>query len=298
MASHMGPNQARGVDIGGGVGQLQILSAKTLQNWQRVFEVPSAGGVSGAQRAQSLASTLNGVFSDTARDADFITPSYVFPADTATWPNGAYSVVWTVVRGADTCNTTFLGGDPVEPECLYAGCQFSNCSTTYVEASKASYQTDLWYLRPEDLSYYADVAWDLALFLSNQLRNAIDAIDDRGRSLQLLNTSGLHNFAAAPYSKLCEFYLGGEQVVHPYTACFGGVETAHTADLTIATDTVDLDCNIWVRLTDQASGLSVVARATDDSPAGHIEGTFGGIGIALKLGSSGCTNRTVTVGAP
>lgn len=302
MAGHsvLGPNQARGVQFtdaqGRVVGQLQILSAKTLENWQRVFELPDGGGASGAQRAQALASALNGIFADTTRDADFITPSYAFPADTVTWPNGAYSVVWTRPRSSDTCNTPFLSTTTTVPECLYDGCQFSNCSSTYPNASKASWQDDLIYIRPEDRNYYVDVDWDLALFMANQIRNAIDALDDRNRSLTLLTTTNLHNYTAASQNLTGRFYLAGEEVVNEWTACFGGAETAHTADLTYATFDPSLDCNMWIRIT--ANGRSVVGRATDDAQqSGTIEGTAGGIGNALQIGSA-CNSFAATIGAP
>ncbi len=294
--SRLGPNQARGVPYSGTIGQLQILSAKTQQTWKRVFELPDGGGYTGVARCQALASALNNIFADTTRDADFITPSFVYPADTGTWPNGAYCVVWTKPRSTDTCNTAFLGGGPVVPECLYDGCQFSNCSNTYPHASKASWQDDLIYIRPvEDLIYYADVGWDLALWMANQIRNRIDAVDDRNRALTLLNTSNLHNYTGSS-SLTGRFYLAGEEVVNEWTACFAGVETAHTCDLTLATYGSTLDCNMWIRIS--ANGRSVVGRVTDDAQSsGTIEGTSGGIGNALQIGSA-CNSYPATIGAP
>lgn len=302
MTARLGTNEARGVsrfipDLGIYVGDLQIRSARTSNLWQTAFSVPAAGGASGAQRAQAIANELNNMFADTNHDADFITPSYRFPADTVTWPNGAYSVIWEHVYGNDTCNTTFAVYGGVIPECLYTGCHVPNCQSTYPRADKNTWQKDLIYVRTEDMNYYNDIPWDLALYFANQIRSLIDGIDARGRSIQSLVVTNLHNFTGDISSKKCRFYLAGEVVNNPWTACFGGAETGHTADLILATDTADLDCNMWIRATDNATGLTVVARATDDSPLGQVEGTAGGLAHALKL-STACTERFVRLHAP
>lgn len=279
------------------VGDVQILSAKTLQNWETAFSLPPAGGLSGHARASAVASVLTDIFVDTTHDADFFTPTYVFPADTVTWPTGAYSVSFAHVHGTDTCNTTFNAYAGTLPECLYAGCALPNCTFTYGKASKASWQTDILYIRGEDRVHYNDVEWDLALYIANQIRVRIDGIDARSRSIQSLVVSGLSNYTG-DIQKLCRFYLAGENtppVNNPWTACFGGAETAHTLDLTLATDTADLGCNKWIRVS--LGSLTVVVRATDDSPAGQVEGTAGGVAWALQRASA-CTEATVRLHQP
>ncbi|MBI2773418.1 MAG: hypothetical protein HYX56_02860 [Chloroflexi bacterium] len=274
------------------------MSARTSNLWMNAFYLPPAGGLSGLSRASSVANTLRLIFGDTTHDADFITPSYVFPSDTVTWPDGAYSVVFEHVHGNDTCNTTFGAYGGIIPECLYTGCGLNNCSGAYAKKDKATWQLDLIYIRPEDLTHYADVPWDLALYFANQIRSLIDGVDHRGRAIQSLAVSGLQNYGGNIPSIQCDVYLAGEIVNNPWTACFGGAESAHTADLTLAAGSdLGIACNTWARITDNASGLTIVSRVTDVSPNGRVEGTSGGIGWALKL-STACTNRTVRVVTP
>ncbi len=298
MTAFLRTNQAQGVSGPDNGGYLQIKSGRTNNAWQSAFWLPPGGGASGLQRAQAAASVLNAIFNDTTHDADFITPTYVFPSDTSTWPNGAYAVVFEHVHGTDTCNTTFLVYGSTIPECLYTGCGLDNCSGPYTKKTKSTWQTDILYVRPEDQSAYADVPWDLALYFANQIRALVDGVDARGRSIQSLVVSGLQNYTGVIDPITCNFYLAGEKVNNPWTACFSGAETGHTADFTLATgNDTPLGCNLWVRVTDKSSGLTVVTRVTDDAPNGTVEGTSGGVAWALKL-STACTSRSVKVSAP
>lgn len=298
MTARLGTNEARGVERFDGVkgyfvGDVQIRSAKTLQNWDTAFTLPPGGGSSGIARANAVASVLNGIFADANHDADFFTPTFAYPG-VDPWLSGAYSVSFAHVHGTDTCNTTFAVHPNTIPECLYAACGVPNCTFTYAKASKAQWQTDILYIRPEDQVHYNDVPWDLALFFANQIRSRIDGIDARGRAIQSLIVSGLSNYAG-DIQKLCRFYLAGEVVNNPWTACFGGAETGHTLDLTLATDSAALPCNMWIRVS--LGSLTVVVRATDDSPVGQVEGTAGGVATALQL-STACAERTVRLHQP
>lgn len=220
-----------------------------------------------------------------------------FPADTITWPNGAYALVHTHVHCQDPCTTSFSCRTETIQECIYAGCQLSICGgATYPRASKATWQLDLIYIRTEDMAcYFNDPPWDLALFFANQIRGLVDAKDGRPGAfardpIAQLVTAGLNNYAGPVIDRTATVYLVGEIVCDFATNCFGGAETAHTADLTIAVSPAlqgaGLGCNTWVRVTNLNNGRNVVARVTDTAPSApmpEVDATGGGIAYALGL---------------
>lgn len=306
-------NQAGAVerfDPGSGqtVGFVQISSGRTGFAWQDAFKLAAAGGSTGVARAAAVAQSLNSLFAQTARDADFITPSIVY-ADPAVWPAGAYAVVWTDVRSSDTCTAP---RDFSTPECLYAGCGLTiqTCRPdvpAYPKRDKATYQTDLVYIRTEDRAIYGnDVPWDLALYMANRLRLWIDGTDMRGRTFTPLAdpVASLHNYTGGTVSRTGTFYAGGE-LLNIAGSCNAGAENIHTADLTCAIDYVSqndpLGCYAWVKITDPRNGKNIAARITDQAPAGTVDGMLGGLGWYFRSQDpdfpNGCYNGTMNVGA-
>lgn len=294
-----GTNEAHGISVqdanGVRVGRLEIRSSRGGRDpnvWHYVFDLPAGDdGTSGLARAQAVANALNGIFADTSRDPDFLTPGYGFPNATL-WPTGRYGVVWTRVQH-NVGSTSFISS-PTRDGLFYSGCQLPNCSGTYPTANKTPNQNDVIWVQNADQAYMADVPWDLALWWANEIRAEIDGTRfDGGLVASLLASPNMQNYAST-LSYTSKFYLAGELVLYPTVSCFSPAETAHTSDLTIAADN-NFGCNTWIRLT--LGSRTVVARVNDTSPAGQIEGTSGGVAWALGL-STACTTQTVTLGPP
>lgn len=302
MPASQSSNLARAVQVSAEVGRLEIASDFTFSFFELAFELPAGGGQTGTQRCAAVANDLNNiVFSQPTNDLEFITPSFAHPADTVTWPNGAYALVYAIARCRDGCVTGFLDHQSVYEECIYTACQLSGCGFTYSQNAKSLWQKDLLYIRPEDQAHYGSGApWDLALYFANQVRGLVFGRNFLNEPIPQLAIAGLNNYSGSTHVRNSDFYLAGETVNNPWTACFGGAERAHTCDLTIARDPLipGLGCNTFVRIT--LGSRSVVARVTDaaQSGGGKVEGTAGGIGWALQVGSSACINRDVTIGPP
>lgn len=290
------------------VGWLQIKSQRTLDTWQDAFKLALYGSFAGVDRAQSLANVLNSLFSETTRDADFITPSVVY-ADPAIWPNGAYSLVWTNPRSTDTCDPP---RDHPTTQCLYAGCGLTiqNCRPdvpAYPKRTKSEHQVDLVYLHPNDqLIYGGNVPWDLALFFANQVRQWIHGQDVKGRSVTPLAdpVANLRYYTGPTVDRTGTFYAGGE-LLNLGGSCNGGAEVLHTADLTVAIDYASPDdplgCWAWVKIIDPATGENIAARVSDQAPSGVVDGVMGGLGWYFRSKDSdfpnGCFSGPMQVGA-
>ncbi len=287
------------------VGQLW-LRRPSLQDVMS-FRLPTANGTAGFDRCNAVASALNTILADTTNDADFLTPSFTYAAPPSIWPRGAYAVVFVKNHGSDpdpACNTVFAvcGGHQRAnvQECLYSACGLPDAGVQYTRMSKTSFQTDLIYIAQEDLNFYLDTPWDLALYFADQIRGNLLGSDAINRPLSTLYTTGLANYPSDVFFTGAA-YLAGEQVCDVVTAFFNGFEVAHTADLTIARgpDRTDLQPNMWVQIInrDRADVPSVVARVTDSGVTGFIEGTTGGIATALKF-SDAAEKHNIEIKSP
>lgn len=304
MAGHLnGTNVAQGVpfsDAYGGTGLVQIRSSVGGRDptvWHGVIKLPNGDdGTSGYARAQAVASSLNAIFANTARDPDFLTPTYGFPNPTL-WPTGRYGLCWTNVQnGVGSTSFTVAGS---QSGYFYSGSELSPCppDTPQPTAPKNGNQDNILWVQNTDQNYgiglgWGDVPWDLALYWANQIRAQIDGVRYDGTALGALPAPN-QNFAGNTQYTM-QGYLAGEAVQYPTVGCGGTAEVAHTADLTISADST-IACGMWVRI--NLGGATVVVRRNDSNLAGHIEGTAGGVIWALGLGTA-CTTQSPTLVAP
>lgn len=282
--------------------------ATVYVNGNAVMTLPSTSSESGASRASTVAQRLDAIFGNTARDLDFITPTFyngnheVVCAD-VTYPNGCTCFACDNLSSSNCPNVntaTCSGQTQGLPENIYD----TDNSTNDLSGSQAYIVT----ATSADVSATGQDAWALTLQWANNARAALIAGSAYGpcghevSTLQPATGTGLPtdtlivqatgSFYGDPNSPYYQGECGGSNNICSLKMANGDV--FHTCDVTVAVPSSYYSTykNEWVRV--YYGSNSVVARITDVSPSGDIDLAYEGVAQPLGFPGSGTITLKAT----